>query len=152
MGVVQALADLQRRGFLYADLRPGNVRVLGRPDRRVRLLDAGGCTSLAAPARFPHVPSYLPPDAFREQAEGRPIVPTAAIQAAMAGRTLYEVATGQAPQAGRHIDMVRLLRSPVSPPVAEVIAALAAGSYPDCDAALATLVARAKRRVSTSGA
>lgn len=147
VGALQSLVDLENRGFLYADLRPGNLRVVGRPQRRVRLLDAGGCVPLdAAEPRFPHVPSYLPPALFKEQATER-IRPSAATQAVMAGRTLFEVATGQTPKAGRHIDMVRLLRSPVSPPVSEVIAGLCAGDLPDCAAALALLAQRAKKRV-----
>ncbi|MCU0727618.1 MAG: hypothetical protein MUE73_17810, partial [Planctomycetes bacterium] len=56
VGVLQALADLERRGFLYADLRPGNFRVVGRPWRKARLIDAGSCVPRGAPGiRFPHV-------------------------------------------------------------------------------------------------
>lgn len=146
VGLIQALTDLERRGYLYADLRPGNLRVVGRPDRRIRLLDAGGCVPIGGDgSRFPHVPSYLPPATFREMDAGGATHPSAGIMAAMAGRTLFEVATGQAPKAGRHLDMVRLLRSPISPPVAEVVAALADGSIPTCDAALQTLTDRARQ-------
>jgi len=147
VGTLQALVDLEKRGFLYADLRPGNLRVLGRPARRIRLLDAGGCVPWDADgSRFPHVPSYLPPDLFRDISKGRRPVPSPASMASMAGRTLFEVATGHAPKAGRHLDMVRLLRSPVSPPVAETIAALADGSLRTCAAALDALAKRARRR------
>ena len=141
------MVDLHNRGFLYADLRPGNLRVVGRPKRRIRVLDAGGCVPAdTASDRFPHVPSYLPPQAFQAMERGARVRPSAALVAAMAGRTLYEVATGQAPKAGAAVDVVRLLRSAVSPPVAEVIAALAGGDYPHCAQALATLADRAKRR------
>ena len=147
VGVIQSLVDLENRGFLYADLRPGNLRVVGRPQRRVRLLDAGGCVPVGADgSRFPHVPSYLPPHLFRDQAKDG-IAPSPAVQAVMAGRTLYEVATGQTPKAGRHIDMVRLLRAPVSPAVSEVIAGLAGGDLEHCADALQMLAKRAKRRV-----
>jgi len=147
VGMLQALADLERRGFLYADLRPGNFRVLGRPTRRARLVDAGGCIPLDTDeGRFPHVPSYLPPRIFRAADLGEPIVPSPALQAEMAGRTLFEVATGQAPKASRYVDVGRLVRAPVSAPVAEAIAALDHGDFPDCRAALATLAERAKKR------
>jgi serine/threonine protein kinase len=149
VGVLQALADLERRGYLYVDLRPGNLRVLGRPDRRVRLLDAGGCVRIdAEEPNFPHVPSYLPPRLFSAGRKGQVLRPSAATMASMAGRTLYEVATGEAPKASRHLDMMRLLRSPVSAPVAEVIAGLAAENYENCEAALDTLAARARKRVA----
>jgi len=148
VGVVQALADLERRGYLYADLRPGNLRVVGRPRRRVRVLDAGGCVRADDPdRRFPHVPSYLPPRLFSLSQKGEAIQPDPGTQAAMAGRTLYEVATGESPKASRHLDMARLLKSPVSPPVAGVIAALANEDFPDCEAALRALASRARRRV-----
>ncbi|MCE9638348.1 MAG: hypothetical protein K8T90_21815 [Planctomycetes bacterium] len=149
VGLLQAMVDLHNRGFLYADLRPGNLRVVGRPKRRVRVLDAGGCVAADGSSdRFPHVPSYLPPQSFTAMQQGRRVNSTAALEAAMAGRTLYEVATGQAPKAGAAVDMMRLLRSPVSPPVAEIIAALAAGDHPHCASALAALAGRAKRRVA----
>lgn len=149
VGVLQALSDLERRGYLYVDLRPGNLRVVGRPDRRVRLLDAGGCVPIdAAEPGFPHVPSYLPPRLFSAGQKGEQLRPSPATMASMAGRTLYEVATGEAPKASRHLDMMRLLRSPVSAPVAEVVAGLAAENYENCEAALQTLAARAKKRVT----
>lgn len=150
VGLLQALVDFENRGWLYADLRPGNLRVVGRPKRRVRVLDAGGVVPIAGDGtRFPHVPSYLPPRLFTAAAEGRPIRCTPDVTAVMAGRTLFEVATGQAPKAGQHIDMMRLLRAPVSPPVAEAIAALAGGDLSHCADALASLAGRAKRRVAT---
>jgi hypothetical protein len=149
VGLLQALADLRNRGFVYADLRPGNLRVVGRPKRRIRLLDAGGLVPLdGADGRFPHVPSYLPPQAYRALESGQPVRANPALEASMAGRTLYELATGQSPRAGQHVDVVRLLRSAVSPPVAEVIAALANGDYEHCAAALTTLAGRARRRAS----
>jgi hypothetical protein len=140
VGVLQALADLERRGLLYADLRPGNFRVVGRPQRRARLIDAGSCVPRGAPGiRFPHVPSYLPPRVYRAAAEGEPIVATPALLASMAGRTLYEVATGVAPKAGGYIDMQRLAKAPVTPRVGEAIAALANENCRSCLAALRAL-------------
>jgi hypothetical protein len=145
VGMLQALADLEKRGFLYADLRPGNFRVWDRPRRRVRLLDAGGCVpSDSTGRRFPYVPSYLPPRVFRAVTSGETLVASPRLQASMAGRTLYEVATGQAPKAASYLDMQRLARSPVSPPVAEVIAALANENYYHCASALRTLADRAR--------
>lgn len=147
VGLLQAMTDLGQRGFHYTDLRPGNLRVLGRPKRRVRVLDAGGCVPAGATGeRFPHVPSYLPPQAFAAMQRGEVVAPSAALIASMAGRTLYEVATGQAPRAGSALDVMRLLRSAVSPPVAEVIAALGNGDFEDCAAALAALAVRARRK------
>lgn len=147
VGLLQAMADLHDRGFLYADLRPGNLRVVGRPKRRIRVLDAGGCIPADEPVeRFPHVPSYLPPQTFLALDRGGAVRPSPTLVASMAGRTLFEVATGQAPKAGAHVDIARLLRSPVSPPVAEVVAALAGGDCGSCAAALETLASRAVRR------
>ncbi len=138
--LLHALVDLEGRGFLYADLRPGNLRVVGRPDRRIRLLDAGSCVQQGASGgRFPHVPSYLPPSLLRAAERGEPLVATPEIQAVMAGRTLYEVATGEIPHAGSTVDMVKLFRSPVSPDIVEIIAALANGDCTDCATALAPL-------------
>jgi hypothetical protein len=147
VGLLQALTDLERRGFLFADLRPGNLRVVGRPLRRIRLLDAGGCVPLNGDGtRFPHVPSYLPPRVYRIAEEGEELVPSRAIAASMAGRTLYEVATGKAPQADTYVDMARLVRSPISPPVAEVIAALANEDFKSSAEALDALAQAAKKR------
>ena len=148
VGVLQALTDLELRGWVYADLRPGNLRVVGRPQRRVRLIDAGGVVRAdGSGTRFPHVPSYLPPEVFWEEQRGRGIVATRALHASMAGRTLYEVATGEAPQAAREIDTARLSAAPVSKPVVEAIDALARGGHASCEAALQTLADRAQRRV-----
>lgn len=147
VGLLQALTDLEQRGYLYADLRPGNLRVVGRPVRRIRLLDAGACVPLNGDGtRFPHVPSYLPPRVFRDTDQGEALVPSPAITAAMAGRTLYEVATGKPPQAETYVDMARLVRSPISPPVAEIIAALANEDYERSSDALEVLAKAAKKR------
>jgi serine/threonine protein kinase len=148
VGVLQALTDLERRGWVYADLRPGNLRVVGRPRRRIRLIDAGGVVPAdGSGKRFPHVPSYLPPEVFWDEQKGRVIVATRALHAAMAGRALYEVATGAAPQAAKEIDSERMAESRVSPAVAQVIEALARGGHPDCGSGLQALADRAQRRV-----
>jgi len=154
VGTLQALSDLEQRGWVYADLRPGNLRVMGRPRRRIRLIDAGGVVqpNPNVAHRFPHVPSYLPPDVFWAADKGRPIVATAALHAAMAGRALYEIATGEAPQAAKEIDHDRLAAAPVSTPVAETIAALARGGHSGCHAALQQLAARADRRIRGASA
>ena len=44
--LLQALTDLRGRDQLFADLRPGNMRMMGRPERRVRMLDAGSLVSV----------------------------------------------------------------------------------------------------------
>lgn len=128
LDVLAALAHVESRGHVVADLRPGNLRILGRPRRTLRLLDGGSLRPLDDDSDFPHVPSYLPPDTFRRTAAGELLVPSRAHHAAMAGRTLYELATGASPEAGRHVDPARLLGAPVSPRVAETIAALCAGT------------------------
>ncbi len=152
VGVLQALTDLEQRGFVYADLRPGNLRIVGRPRRRVRLIDAGGVVRAdGSGTRFPHVPSYLPPDVFCAEQKGRAIVATPALHAAMAGRALYEVATGEAPQAARELDSERLAASRVSSAVAAVIDALARGGHPACSSGLSALAQRARRRVRGAG-
>ncbi len=135
--MLRALADLERRGFICADLRPGNVRVMGRPDRTIRLLDAGSCVRIGdKDAAFPHVPSYLPPGAFWASEAGERLVPSVPTHATMAGRTLFEIATGESPQAGSEIDADRVRHAPVSAPIAEVIAALSRGDFSSCREAL----------------
>ena len=151
--LLHALVDLESRDFLYADLRPGNLRVVGRPERRIRLLDAGSCIRQNDDGgRFPHVPSYLPPALLREAERGARLVATSQIQAVMAGRTLYEVATGEAPRAGAPVDQEKLFRAPISPQVAEGIAALANGDCPDCATALEPLSGEVPEEPDPSGA
>lgn len=146
--LLQALVDLYDRGFYYADLRPANLRVIGRPERVVRLLDAGSLVTVNdRSGRFPHVPSYLPPALFRERLAGRKITPSAATQAIMAGRTLYEVATGFVPHPGDNVNLSLLKDSNVSPPVAEVIEGLCAGDFVHVRHAYRFLAKRASRRV-----
>lgn len=147
--LLKALVDLEERGFYYTDLRPANLRMMGRPERRIRLLDAGSLVELGDESgRFPHVPSYLPPEVLHHHREtSTPILPTAGIQAVMAGRTLYEVATGSVPYPGREIDRALLKNSHVSEPVADVIDGLATGSFQDVRPAMRYLEKRAVRRV-----
>jgi hypothetical protein len=146
--VLQALRDLQDRGFYYADLRPGNLRVMGRPLRRVRLLDAGSLVEQSdSSGRFPHVPHYLPPELFdKRYIRGEAIVPTASAQAVMAGRTLYEVATGRVPVPGLRFDAKDLAHSGVSPLVADVVEGLASGSFTSVVPALRYLTKRIARQ------
>jgi len=145
--VLQGLWDLQERGFYYADLRPGNVRIGGR-DRRARLLDAGSMVLRDdCSGRFPHVPAYLPPELFESMQKNidRPF-PTAAVQAVMAGRTLYEVATGRVPVPGEQVDAKLLWESLVSQRVADTIDGLCSGSFTDVQQALRYLSRHAKGR------
>lgn len=148
--LLQGLVDLEEHGFVYADLRPGNLRMMGRPERRIRFLDAGSLVERGDESgRFPHVPAYLPPDVFRRrQATGEAIVPTTEIQAVMAGRTLYEVATGRPPMPGEPVDRELLKDSHVSAPVADVIDGLLTGSFADVRPALKYLEKRAVKRVA----
>jgi hypothetical protein len=147
--LLQALVDLYDRGFFYADLRPANLRVMGRPERMVRLLDAGSLVPVQDKSgRFPHVPSYLPEELFRQRIAGHPIVPAAGVQAIMAGRTLYEVATGRVPRPGERIEREHLVDSNVSPPVAEVVEGLCQGDFVHVRHAYRFLAKRASRRVS----
>ncbi len=150
--LLKALHDLEQRGYYYADLRPGNVRVLGRPERRIRLLDAGSLVATDdTSGRFPHVPHYLPYELFkRRHVLGQTIVPTAAVQAAMAGRTLFEVATGFVPMPGERLEVTRLTDSGVSPAVADVIDGLASGSFLNVVSALRYLTRRAARRAASA--
>jgi hypothetical protein len=150
--LLRALHDLQERGYFYADLRPGNLRVLGRPARRIRLLDAGSLVEVGdTSGKFPHVPHYLPPEYFRAyHLEKKPIVPTAAAQAIMAGRTLFEAATGSVPVPGEPVDGKRLADSGVSAPVADVIDGLVTGSFSSVVPALKYLSRRAAQRVQAT--
>lgn len=148
VAVLQGLWDLQERGFYYADLRPGNVRIGGR-DRRARLLDAGSMVRRDdCSGRFPHVPAYLPPEVFHDirMNLNRPY-PTAAIQAVMAGRTLFEVATGRVPTPGEQVDLLQLWDSRVSEPVADTVDGLCSGSFTDVQQALKYLHKHAAKRV-----
>lgn len=148
--LLQALVDLEEHGFHYADLRPGNLRMMGRPERRIRLLDAGSLVEHGDESgRFPHVPAYLPPALFQHKRDtGETIVPTAAAQAVMCGRTLFEVATGVVPTPGCEVERDLLQDSHVSAPVAEVIDGLAVGDFDDVRRALKFLEKRAVKRVA----
>jgi hypothetical protein len=152
--LLQALHDLQERGFLYADLRPGNLRVIGRPERRIRLLDAGGLVAAGDESgRFPHVPHYLPPALFvKRHVENQPIVPTPGVQAVMAGRTLFEVATGMVPLPGAPTDPKAVYHAGVSAPVADVVDGLASGSFSSVVPAIRFRSRRATRRVASPAA
>jgi len=146
--LLQALTDLRGRGLIYADLRPGNIRMIGRPSRRIRLIDAGSLVTIDDDSgRFPHVPAYLPPELFARRVAGLPIRATDAVQAEMAGRTLFEVATGRVPRPGSSPDTYWLERSCVSAPVADVIGRLLDGRLTSAQAALGELARRARRRV-----
>jgi serine/threonine protein kinase len=155
--VLRGMWDLHERGFFYCDLRPGNVRIHGRSEHRVRLMDAGSLVARDAPnGEFPHVPAYLPPDLYlRAETEPDALVPSLAVQAVMAGRTLFEVATGRLPIPGRPVDVSLLSSETVSPAVAATIAGLCAGEFPDVHRALqflakATKGSRAARRSTAS--
>ncbi len=149
VALLQSVADLADRGFHYADLRPGNVRVIPQPVRRIRLLDAGSIVRDEERSQlFPHVPAYLPCDEFKRASQGGRIEVSEPVTAVMAGRSLYEIATGEPPFPGEVIDSVRLAASPVSKPVAEVILALAEGEVGSVRAALEQLTRRAVRRVA----
>jgi len=150
VNLTQALTDLRRRGMLFADLRPGNLRIMGRPPRRhIRLMDAGSLVSAHDQSgRFPHVAAYLPPAVFAARESGARIVPSDRIEAVMAGRTLYEVATGRVPLPGQDCDLDTLYKAPASPPVAEAIASLCKGLHSDTSSALRFLQRNANKRVT----
>ncbi len=146
--LLQALVDLYERNLIYADLRPANLRIMGRPERIVRLLDAGSLVHrIYQGDRFPHVPSYLPPQVFKDLKARRKVHPTAEIQTVMAGRTLFEAATGIVPHAGKEVDTGLLKTSNVSPPVAEVVEGLCHGDFAHVRHAYRFLARRAARRV-----
>lgn len=135
--LLHAIADLATRGFLYADLRPGNLRVVPSPARATRLLDAGSIVRDTETAeRFPHVPAYLPPDVFRRISAGLPIAVSPEVMAVMAGRSLFEIATGEPPYPGEPVDVAVLAATCVSPRVSQVVAALAGGEIDSVAVAL----------------
>jgi len=146
--LLQALVELYDGGFHYADLRPGNLRMMGRPLRRIRLLDAGSLVAVHdRSGRFPHVPHYLSEDAFHKTQNGQPVYPDSKLLSIMAGRTLYEVATGRVPMPGRLPDLLLLKNSNVSQAVADVIDGMCRGDFTECHTALKYLARRATRRV-----
>jgi serine/threonine protein kinase len=146
--LLQALVDLYERNLIYADLRPANLRIMGRPERIVRLLDAGSLVhKIYQGDRFPHVPSYLPPQVFKDLTARKKVQPTAEIQSVMAGRTLFEAATGYVPHAGKEVDTSLLKSSNVSPPVAEVVEGLCQGDFTHVRHAYRFLARRAARKV-----
>lgn len=136
--LLEALKDIQERGFVYADLRPGNLRVTGHPLRGVRLMDAGSLVETGdASGNFPHVPHYLPPELFEQHyTRGQAIVPTAGVQAIMAGRTLFEVATGRVPIPAEPVDASALKSECVSALTADVVEGLFTGSFTSVAVAL----------------
>jgi serine/threonine protein kinase len=150
--VLRGLWDLHERGYFYTDLRPGNIRIRGRSEHRVRLMDAGSLVKRDdVSGDFPHVPAYLPPDLFhRSLAEGTDVlVPSLAVQAVMAGRTLFEVATGRVPVPGQDVDYSLLRTETVSADIGEMIGGLCGGSFPDVFAALKTLAQQTQRGKTT---
>ncbi len=137
VALLEGIEDLADRGFLYADLRPGNVRVLPQPWRHIRLLDAGSLVRESEVGEgFPHVPAYLPPELFVATTERRHVAVSYEVMAEMAGRSLFEIATGEPPYPGEAVDVSQLEQSRVSPRVAEVVSALATGSLRGVGAAL----------------
>jgi len=149
VALLQSVADLTDRGFHYADLRPGNVRVIPQPVRRIRLLDAGSIVRDEEREEFfPHVPAYLPPDLYRRAEAGERIVVSVPVTAVMAGRSLYEIAVGEPPFPGEVVDASRLAAAPVSPPVRDIILALSEGEVGSVKAAVESLTARAVKRVA----
>jgi len=149
VALLQSVADLTGRGFHYADLRPGNVRVIPQPVRRIRLLDAGSIVRDEERSDlFPHVPAYLPIDVYRRAQAGERIEVSETVTAVMAGRSLYEIATGEPPFPGEVIDAARLAASPGSKAVADTAFALAQGEIGSVAVALAQLTERAVRRVA----
>ncbi len=146
--VLRAMWDLHERGYFYCDLRPGNIRIRGRSEHRVRMMDAGSLVKRGdVSGGFPHVPSYLPPKLFRlSEAQGLDVlVPSLEIQAMMAGRTLFEVATGRVPVPGEDVDNSLLQCETASADVAETIAGLCDGAFPDVFQALKTLAKQTRR-------
>ena len=146
--LLQALVELHDGGFHYADLRPGNLRMMGRPQRRIRLLDAGSLVAVHdRSGRFPHVPAYLSPEAYALTEKREPVRPSPELLVVMAGRTLYEVATGRVPLPGQQVELDLLENSNVSGPVAEVIDGMCRADFTEVKIALRYLSKRAKRRV-----
>jgi serine/threonine protein kinase len=146
--VLRAMWDLHERGYFYCDLRPGNIRIRGRSEHRVRMMDAGSLVKRGdVSGGFPHVPSYLPPKLFHLSREKGldVLVPSLEIQAMMAGRTLFEVATGRVPVPGEDVDNSLLQCETASADVAETIAGLCDGAFPDVFQALKTLAKQTKR-------
>jgi len=149
VALLQSVADLTDRGFHYADLRPGNIRVIPKPVRRIRLLDAGSIVrDEERDEFFPHVPAYLPPQLSRSADAGERITVSQEVTAVMAGRSMYEIAAGEPPFPGEEIDADRFADSPVSKPVEDIILALARGEIESVGAALTHLTTRAVRRVA----
>jgi serine/threonine protein kinase len=146
--LLHALEDIHARGFIDADLRPANLRVIAHPARRVRLVDAGSLVEIGdRSGKFPHAPHYLPPALFGvRHGMGLPIVPDAAVQAVMAGRTLYEIATGSVPVPGEPIPRERMKALCMSPAVADVVDGLASGSFDSARHAIRYLSRGAARR------
>jgi serine/threonine protein kinase len=150
--VLRGLWDLHERGYFYCDLRPGNIRIRGRSEHRVRLLDAGSLVRRDDTAHgFPHVPAYLPPELFERSVTDGPetLVPSLEVQAVMAGRTLFEVATGRVPVPGQPVDYKLLRSETVSADIAELIGGLCGGSFPDVFHALRTLAKQTQRGKTT---
>jgi len=149
VALLQSVADLTSRGFHYADLRPGNIRVIPQPVRRIRLLDAGSIVrDEERDDFFPHVPAYLPPELYRRAEAGERIAVSEPVTAVMAGRSMYEIAVGEPPFPGEVVDASRLAASPVSRAVSDIILALAQGEVGSVGVALEQLTSRAVRRVA----
>ena len=134
--IAEGLAYSHSRLVLHLDVKPGNVRVIGR--RQAKILDFGIArlaTSDAAPASAGMVGTagYLPP----EQMMGRPVDARADVFAF--GALAYELLTFCRPFTGGTIpELLKRVLAAEAEPLKRY--------WPDCNDALANLIGRCLRR------
>jgi serine/threonine-protein kinase len=102
-GLLSALAEAHRQGFVHGDIKPGNVFLIPRPDGPpvVKLLDfgiagvmdaAGGMMTRTRTGAFLGSPSYMSPEQVRSS---RDIGPRSDLWSV--GVMLYQLLTGREP-------------------------------------------------------
>jgi serine/threonine protein kinase len=142
--------------FLYTDLRPQNIMLAHRNDRRgisgwrrrfdlpekplpprkistpVRLIDAGSIIccreNLSA---VPYHPSYIPPDLYKKGTAGESWLPDSEFVIFTLGKTLFQLITNREPLPGLNPDFGEPILQNYSPPLRSVLQGMHTGKYSD---------------------
>ena len=134
--IAEGLAYSHERLVWHLDVKPGNVRVIGR--RQAKLLDFGIARlavgdALGAPSGMVGTAGYLPP----EQVMGRPVDARADVFAF--GALAYELLTFSRPFAGGTIsELLKRVLTAEAEPITR--------HWSDCSEPLANLISRCLRR------
>lgn len=155
------------RRWLYTDMRPQNILLAQRDDRRgaagwrrrflapewslppctvdtpVRIIDAG---SIANPAgirrRFPHHPAYLLPDVYQAIQAGQSVTPGPDSVMHALAKSLHQLLTNEEPLPGRTPNWGHSTLDNYSPALREVLASMASAQCATFAEAIASMTYR----------